>query len=186
MRNIKTTDQISEFKCLELLRCRVFKTKNQKSLCERKCNYFVICSDFTIKQICFPKVDLQKQYDDSMYLSVKFTELWSSPRKWERSVPHSAWQIFSLQTKDMAFGSHYPTTALTRGYLRSINIFQNRMSESPFFQTFLLTSLNALVFSVLALDLIRTRSMNWECRHFFERLNWKLRAWQWQWSLSPA
>lgn len=82
-------------------------------------------------------------------------------------MPHSAWQVLNLEVEEFAFGSNYPIIDLTRGSHRSINISKrDRISDSTLFRPFLLTGLNALVFSLLVVDLIQTRSMNREWRYF--------------------
>lgn len=117
----------------------------------------------------FSKGRFTKTYDDSYLLisTAKVIELQSSPRKWEMPVPHSAWQVLSRQVEEVPFGSNYPTLELTPGSHRSINISKsNRIADSALFQPFLLTGFNALVCSLLAVDLIQTRSVNREWRHF--------------------
>ena len=99
-------------------------------------------------------------------------EFQSSPRKREIAVPHSA-RVLSLQVEEAAFGSNQLASDLTRGSHRSTNISKrDRISVSALFQSFLLPGLNALVFSLPAVDLTQTRSMNRE-DILFELLNWK-------------
>lgn len=61
MKSVKTTDQISEFYYLKLLS---FSIKNNNLVrCYIVFSHpwiIVISSDFTVKQICYPKIDFKK------------------------------------------------------------------------------------------------------------------------------
>lgn len=94
-------------------RHRFFKKKFLRSYFdERKhslwspTNHCVICSDFTVKQICFPEEEFQKHS-----VTVCTDVHRASPRKWERSGPRSACQAGNLQLQEAALGSSYPSTA---------------------------------------------------------------------------
>lgn len=115
----------------------------------------------------FSKGRFTKTYDDSTYLSIPQSSYNFKFRPVNGRYRCPTLQVWNLQVKEVALGSNYPSRDSPRGSLRSTNISKwEGISDSALFQPFLLTGLNALVFSLLAVDLIQTCSMNTEWRYF--------------------